>query len=135
MSVNAAREAASFPKKTCSFTSHFSWSEVWAEVDEARSRRAAERAGRMVYGLDNAGAGDPKTRAALPRVREARAAELLYLSRARVLEDLRVPPGNHLEALRGDRKGQHRIRINDQWRICFRWKDDGVYDVEIVDYH
>ena len=61
--------------------------------------------------------------------------KLLYLSRARVLEDLRVPPGNHLEARRGDRKGQHSIRINDQWRICFRWKDDGIYDVEIVDYH
>jgi len=60
---------------------------------------------------------------------------LLYLSRARVLRDLIVPPGNRLEALRGDRKGQHSIRINDQWRICFRWKDDGVHDVEIVDYH
>ena len=61
--------------------------------------------------------------------------KLLYLNRARVLQDLRVPPGNCLEALRGDRKGQHSIRINDQWRICFRWKEDGVHDVEIVDYH
>ena len=61
--------------------------------------------------------------------------KLLYLSRARVLQDLRVPPGNRLEALRGDRKGQHSIRINDQWRICFRWREDGVHDVEIVDYH
>jgi proteic killer suppression protein len=61
--------------------------------------------------------------------------KLLYLSRARVLQDLRVPPGNRLEALRGSRKGQYSIRINDQWRICFRWQEDGVHDVEIVDYH
>lgn len=51
------------------------------------------------------------------------------------LADLRVPPGNRLERLRGDRLGQHSIRINDQWRICFRWHDGDVYDVEIVDYH
>ncbi len=51
------------------------------------------------------------------------------------VNDLRVPPGNRLESLRGDRKGQHSIRINDQWRICFSWKDDGAHDVEIVDYH
>jgi proteic killer suppression protein len=51
------------------------------------------------------------------------------------LEDLRIPPGNHLEALSGDRKGQHSIRINDQFRICFRWETDGAYDVEVVDYH
>ncbi len=51
------------------------------------------------------------------------------------LEDLRVPPGNRLEALRGKRKGQYSIRINDQWRLCFRWTAEGAYDVEIVDYH
>ncbi len=61
--------------------------------------------------------------------------KLLYLHRARSLQDLRVPPGNRLEALRGDRKGQHSIRINDQWRICFLWKDGDAHDVEIVDYH
>ena len=61
--------------------------------------------------------------------------KLLYLNRARHLEDLRVPPGNRLEALKGDRKGQYSIRINDQWRICFRWKDGDAYDVEIADYH
>ena len=61
--------------------------------------------------------------------------KLLYLHRARRLEDLRVPPGNRLEALKGDRKGQHSIRINDQWRICFRWKNGDAFDVEIVDYH
>lgn len=51
------------------------------------------------------------------------------------VDDLRIPPGNRLEKLRGDRKGQHSIRINDQWRICFRWKDGDAYDVEIADYH
>ena len=60
--------------------------------------------------------------------------KLLLLDSARELADLRVPPGNRLEALVGGRKGQHSIRINDQWRICFRW-DDGAHDVEIVDYH
>lgn len=51
------------------------------------------------------------------------------------LEDLRVPPGNRLELLQGKRAGQHSIRINDQWRVCFRWSDSGAEDVEIVDYH
>jgi toxin HigB-1 len=61
--------------------------------------------------------------------------KLLYLHAARRLEDLRVPPGNHLEALRGNRSGQHSIRVNDQWRICFIWIDGEAHDVEIVDYH
>jgi proteic killer suppression protein len=61
--------------------------------------------------------------------------KLLYLNRARQLQDLQQPPGNQLEALKGDRTGQHSIRINDQWRICFRWDAGDVYDVEIVDYH
>jgi proteic killer suppression protein len=61
--------------------------------------------------------------------------KLLYLSQARSLRDLRVPPGNCLEALKGERKGQHSIRINDQWRICFRWLDGHAYDAEIVDCH
>ncbi len=61
--------------------------------------------------------------------------KLLYLHRARTLDDLKQPPGNHLEALKGNRKGQHSIRVNDQWRICFKWQDGDVYDVEIVDYH
>jgi proteic killer suppression protein len=51
------------------------------------------------------------------------------------LKDLRSPPGNHLEALKGDRAGQYSIRINDQWRICFRWSEAGAEDVEIADYH
>ena len=74
-------------------------------------------------------------------VRQFRAIErparrkLLYLHRARVLEDLKAPPGNQLEAIKGDRKGQHSIRINDQWRVCFTWKGGDAHDVEIVDYH
>ena len=63
------------------------------------------------------------------------ARKLAMLDAAHTLEFLRSPPGNRLEALRGDRKGQHSIRINDQFRICFRWSDDGPTDVEIVDYH
>jgi toxin HigB-1 len=61
--------------------------------------------------------------------------KLLYLNQTRRLEDLRVPPGNRLEALRGRRKGEYSIRINDQWRVCFRWINGDVFDVEIVDYH
>ena len=61
--------------------------------------------------------------------------KIKYLMAAGALEDLRVPPGNHLEALSGDRNGQHSIRINDQWRICFVWNDGGAEAVEIVDYH
>ena len=61
--------------------------------------------------------------------------KLVMLHRANVLQDLRSPPGNHLEALKDDRVGQHSIRINDQWRICFVWTGDGAESVEIVDYH
>ena len=57
------------------------------------------------------------------------------ISRAVSLNDLRVPPANHLEALHGNRKGQHSIRINDQWRVCFEWRAGDAYNVEIVDYH
>ncbi len=61
--------------------------------------------------------------------------KLRQLEIAGRLDDLRVPPGNRLEALKGDRAGQHSIRINDQWRVCFRWTEAGAEDVEIVDYH
>ena len=61
--------------------------------------------------------------------------KIKYLMAAKTLDDLRVPPGNKLELLKGDRKGQHSIRINDQWRICFVWSDGGAENVEIVDYH
>ena len=59
----------------------------------------------------------------------------MIINNSKVLNDLRVPPGNHLEALSGDRVGQHSIRINDQWRVCFTWDDGDAYQVEIVDYH
>ena len=61
--------------------------------------------------------------------------KLLQLHAATALSDLRIPPGNMLELLTGDRKGQYSIRINNQWRICFVWKEDGAHKVEIVDYH
>lgn len=61
--------------------------------------------------------------------------KLLYLRDVDQLSDLRAPPANRLEALKGDRQGQHSIRINDQFRLCFRWVDGGAEDVEIVDYH
>ena len=61
--------------------------------------------------------------------------KLVQLDAATVLDDLRVPPGNRLEKLSGDRAGQHSIRINGQWRICFRWRNGDAFDVEIVDYH
>ena len=61
--------------------------------------------------------------------------KLMILNNAKDLDDLRVPPGNRLESLAGDRDGQYSIRINDQWRICFVWSGGDAYDVEIVDYH
>ena len=61
--------------------------------------------------------------------------KLLLLDAAEKVEDLRIPPGNRLEKLFGNRIGQHSIRINDQWRICFHWSEGDAYDVEIVDYH
>jgi len=70
-----------------------------------------------------------------PEITERAAMKLIALSRASLLEDLRLPPSNHLEVLKHDRLGQHSIRINDQWRICFKWTDGHAYDVEIADYH
>ncbi|HWJ13094.1 MAG TPA: type II toxin-antitoxin system RelE/ParE family toxin [Gemmatimonadaceae bacterium] len=61
--------------------------------------------------------------------------KLVAVDAAEALDDLRVPPGNRLEKLKGNRVGQHGIRVNDQWRICFRWADGDAYEVEIVDYH
>lgn len=68
-------------------------------------------------------------------IQHSAAIKLEVLNAATVLETLRVPPSNFLEELQGDRKGQHSIRINKQWRICFRWKGNDAFDVEIVDYH
>ena len=61
--------------------------------------------------------------------------KMRMLNNAVTLDDLRIPLANRLEVLKGDRKGQHSIRINDQWRVCFRWKDGDAHDVQIVDYH
>lgn len=75
---------------------------------------------------------------AVPRFRNIERAarrRLLYLHQSKILRDLLAPPGNRLEALKGNRKGQHSIRINDQWRICFTWKNGEAHDVEITDYH
>jgi proteic killer suppression protein len=69
------------------------------------------------------------------KIRRIARKKLVILDAVPELNDLRVPPGNQLEALKGDRKGQHSIRINDQWRICFRWHAGDSFDVEITDYH
>jgi proteic killer suppression protein len=61
--------------------------------------------------------------------------KLELLDGAETLQDLRIPPANHLEKLSGDREGQYSIRINDQWRLCFEWRDSDAYNVEVVDYH
>lgn len=78
---------------------------------------------------------DETARRLPPQIQRVARRKLLLLSQARNLNDLRVPYGNHLEALKDDRAGQHSIRVNDQWRLCFRWHDGDAYDVEIVDYH
>ena len=70
-----------------------------------------------------------------PDLQDAALRKLRLLDAASRLDDLKVPPGNRLEALKGDRKGRHSIRINNQWRICFHWIEGGAEDVEIVDYH
>ncbi|NIR32202.1 MAG: type II toxin-antitoxin system RelE/ParE family toxin [Gammaproteobacteria bacterium] len=74
--------------------------------------------------------------ARMPRDLARRAVRRLeYIEHATCLDDLRVPPSNRLHALRGDRRGQHAIRVNDQWRVCFRFEDGHAYDVELTDYH
>ena len=78
---------------------------------------------------------DETSRRLPTQIQRAARRKLLLFHQARRLEDLRAPPGNRLEALKGDRSGQHSIRINDQWRICFRWEAGDAYGVEIADYH
>lgn len=68
-------------------------------------------------------------------IQQAARKKLRMINNAQTLEDLRIPPANRLEALKGDRRGQYSIRINQQWRVCFVWQDSHTYDVEIVDYH
>ena len=70
-----------------------------------------------------------------PQIERVALRKLTQLHRSRELHDLMLPPGNRLEALKGNRAGQHSIRVNDQWRVCFRWQGEDAHDVEIVDYH
>ncbi len=70
-----------------------------------------------------------------PQIERVTLRKLAQLDRSRALRDLRIPPGNRLEALRGDRAGQHSLRVNDQYRVCFRWQGEDAHDVEVVDYH
>ena len=80
--------------------------------------------------------GRDRSRFYLPQaIQKAAARKLEIIDAVRDLDDLRTPPGNRLEALSGDRRGQHSIRINEQWRVCFVWQDGNANDVEIVDYH
>lgn len=88
----------------------------------ADKRTAALFAGYLVKTLPN-------------QIQHRARAKLLAIDAAKQLDDLRVPPGNRLEALHGNRRGQHSIRINDQWRICFAWHDGEAWQVEIIDYH
>lgn len=76
-----------------------------------------------------------RSRGLPPDIQDTALRKLRLLNAARRIEDLAVPPGNRLEALAGNRKGQHSIRINQQWRICFEWRDGGADNVEICDYH
>ncbi len=70
-----------------------------------------------------------------PAIQRGARRKLLLLNAATELRQMAVPPGNRLEALKGKRQGQHSIRVNDQWRICFRWSEGNAYDVEVTDYH
>jgi proteic killer suppression protein len=79
--------------------------------------------------------GEEVSRRLPVQIQRAALRKLLQLNQARGLNDLRVPPGNRLEGLKGKREGQYSVRINDQWRICFVWQNGDAFDVEIVDYH
>jgi proteic killer suppression protein len=92
----------------------------------------------MIYGFncaDTQSLFQSRTVARFRNIERVARRKLLQLHAATELASFRVPPGNQLEALKGDRKGQHSIRINDQWRLCFVWMRDGAQQVEIVDYH
>ncbi len=88
----------------------------------ADKRTAALFAGYLVKGVAN-------------QIQGRARAKLLAIDAAKLLDDLRVPPGNRLEALLGERRGQHSIRVNDQWRICFEWREGAAWNVAVVDYH
>ena len=84
---------------------------------------------------DTAALFDTKSVPKLKNIERVAWRKLLQLTAVTELNTLRIPPANHLEMLKGNRKGQHSIRINDQWQLCFVWQVNGVYSVEIVDYH
>ncbi len=92
---------------------------------------ADEAAEDLFLGVDSRRARRACPRALWPVVRR----KLDQLNRVKDLQELSIPPGNRLERLRGNRKGQHSIRINEQYRVCFRWEENDVYEVEITDYH
>ena len=95
----------------------------WRVIRSFKDKRAeAIFRGEFVKGVDG-------------KIQQRAREKLKYLDAAATLGDLAVPPGNQLEALKGDRKGQHSIRINQRWRVCFVWKDSEALDAEIVDYH
>ena len=79
--------------------------------------------------------GRERSRRLPPHLQRAAYKKLVLIHAAEAIQDLRLPPGNRLEKLAGDRVGQYSIRINDRWRICFAWRDQDAYDVEIADYH
>jgi len=87
----------------------------------------------QVYGV--VGSHADQTSAETKSIQAVALRKLRLLNNARRIDDLRVPPANWLEALKGDRRGRYSIRINDHWRICFRWNEGHAYEVEIVDYH
>ncbi len=92
----------------------------------------------MVRSYKNKATEKPACNKRVPRfvnIERAALRKIRQLQIAATLDDLRIPPSNRLEALKGDRKGQHSIRINDQFRVCFRWVNGNAYDVEITDYH
>ena len=93
----------------------------------------------MIKGFANAATEDifhgTPARRLPPDIQRSARRKLLQLDAADRLDIMRLPPGNRLEALKGDRRGQHSIRINDQWRLCFRWSGEDAHEVEIADYH
>lgn len=98
--------------------------------------RYAERSDQeLCRQADSRGLADRRPKGFPEDILAAARRKLAILDAANVLDDLRSPPGNCLEPLSGDRAGQHSIRVNKQWRLCFAWHDDDAYDVEIVDYH
>jgi len=105
-------------------------------VDHHNATRYAGGRDQVVSGChDRAAVVSQRTKGVDPRIERVALRKLAMLDAAELLEDLRIPPGNRLEALKGDRAGQYSIRINQQWRICFIWTAAGPEDVEIVDYH